>query len=59
MTRICGWCGKFMGVKIEGRPQDVTHGICKECQKMIRKEMEELTGKPRLELLDTYDLLEQ
>ncbi|MFX0121498.1 MAG: hypothetical protein ACFE9A_19070 [Candidatus Hodarchaeota archaeon] len=59
MTRICGWCGKFMGTNGIGRPEDVTHGICEDCQKMIRKEMEELTGKPRLEPLDTYSLLEQ
>ena len=33
MKRVCGWCGKPMGEKEGGTPEDITHGICKKCRK--------------------------
>jgi len=57
MIRKCSWCEKIMGTTKDGDPEKITHGICEDCKKMVKKEMEDLHGKPALEPLDTYQLL--
>jgi len=57
MFRKCGWCGKHLGTIDKGNPEKITHGICKDCKKMVKKEMEDLLGTPALEPLDTYQLI--
>ena len=58
MKTVCAWCNTVMenGALTEGNK--VSHGICKACRGMVRKEMEDLNEKPALEPLDTYDLIE-
>ena len=57
MKTVCAWCNKVMK---DGEPDPrglVSHGVCEDCKEMVRKEMEDLHGKPALEPLDTYQLL--
>ena len=35
MKRLCAWCGKELGEKPGGEPDDVTHGICKKCMEKL------------------------
>ena len=58
MKTVCAWCDTVMenGALTEG--DNVSHGICKDCKKMVKKEMEEIPEKPALIPLDTYDLIE-
>lgn len=58
MKRICAWCGKDQGTNDIGNPEETTHGICKECQAMIREDMKNIPKEPALEPMDTYDLIE-
>jgi len=58
MIRKCSWCKKYMGQTEKGNWSQVTHTICKDCKEMVKKEMEDLHGKPALEPLDTYQLIE-
>ena len=38
MKRICSWCNKTLGyTNIEVRLKTITHGICTDCDKWIRK----------------------
>lgn len=41
MKVVCAWCKKEMGEKDSDR-EGVSHGICEECLKGVKKEMEEL-----------------
>ena len=54
----CSWCEKYMGTKGDPADERITSTICPECKKMVKKEMEDLYGKPALEPLDTYHLIE-
>jgi len=44
MKRVCGWCGKNMGViqaevqETSGHQEHVTHGMCDDC---VEKELDE------------------
>lgn len=39
---VCAWCGLDMGFAdfMADSPGCATHGICKECDKKVRKEFE-------------------
>ncbi|KKM93056.1 hypothetical protein LCGC14_1212320 [marine sediment metagenome] len=36
MTRICAWCGKFLGYK---PGKGTTHGICPPCAQNVRDQI--------------------
>lgn len=38
--RVCGWCGKWLGLARELAEGAVTHGICPECEAQVMKEAE-------------------
>ena len=54
----CSWCEKVMGMKGDPADKRITSTICPKCKEMVKKETQDLTGKPALEPLDTYDLIE-
>ena len=40
MRIICAWCGKEMGVKEAEGGSGITHGICPECNKKVREDLQ-------------------
>lgn len=49
--RVCGWCGKWMGLAKEIEAGAVTHSICDNCRNRWEVEAErELTCAPKLEV---------
>ena len=57
MKTVCAWCSKEKTTIEHHYKGLVTHTICEDCAEMVRKEMEDLYGKPALEPLDTYQLI--
>ena len=35
MNRICAWCGKLLDEKAFAEGQQVTHGLCEPCRKVV------------------------
>ena len=54
MIVICAWCDKDLGDKEPLGNNDISHGICKECAKVLKAEMEkskkEWKGIPRKQI---------
>ncbi|MCK5286110.1 MAG: hypothetical protein KAJ58_02715 [Candidatus Pacebacteria bacterium] len=40
MTVLCAWCKKEIGEEKPCSNGTVTHGICKECAKKVREEID-------------------
>ena len=42
MTRICAWCGRFLGTAPPQDDRSTTHGICPECEEYAAAEVDRL-----------------
>lgn len=45
MIRQCAWCLKLMGETPPLSDKNVTHGICKECEDKLMKDIEKIHKK--------------
>lgn len=45
MKTICAWCGKHISGNKDD--PDISHGICSDCEKKEREELERIKGKKK------------
>lgn len=45
MIRICAWCKLLMGESPPYSDISVTHGMCEQCLKKMKKEIEQMRKK--------------
>ena len=39
---ICAWCHRDMGIKEGEAPCPISHGICPDCERKVRAEINEI-----------------
>lgn len=47
MIRQCAWCKLLLGQIAPLGDKSVSHGICKECEKKMMREMDEITVRAK------------